>query len=230
MKKCLFILFILSSFLPGLAEYSDFYKVFYNGKEIADNDTIVCSDKWETIVKNETVYCYQANVNVINQLDESSLNKCNIFYTDSPSYEQWEENKKKWGNISLCYHGGDFNGEMASCMANGGIVVIPDNSYNCFNWEIHLDNSPLDVKSIYKITLKAAQGSLQWSNYEYIDNTDFTFYVLFGPENESNGINSIEEEGITEYYTLSGVKISNPSSGIYIEKKGKKVRKIIRPF
>ena len=37
----------------------------------------------------------------------------------------------------------------------------------------------------------------------------------------------VSEEGEVEYYNLQGVKVVNPSSGIYIKKQGNKVTKVI---
>ena len=50
---------------------------------------------------------------------------------------------------------------------------------------------------------------------------------LYGPTN--SGVNDIiaSEEGVTEYFNLQGVRVANPTSGLYIAKTGTKVEKVL---
>lgn len=46
---------------------------------------------------------------------------------------------------------------------------------------------------------------------------------------EVNGIEGIDAEtGAAEYYTLQGVKVANPANGIFLERRGGKVSKVVR--
>ena len=49
-------------------------------------------------------------------------------------------------------------------------------------------------------------------------------------EYENTGIESIESEDVTapvEYYNLQGVRVMNPSKGLYIKKQGDKATKVV---
>ena len=60
-----------------------------------------------------------------------------------------------------------------------------------------------------------------------------SFYITFDYENKSSGIEDIvidtetDDNAPVEYYNIQGVRVQNPSTGIYIKRQGKKVSKII---
>ena len=61
---------------------------------------------------------------------------------------------------------------------------------------------------------KAAPG---WKNFSAI-------------EKDNSGITDLEDEDAQVapvYYNLQGMKVANPASGIYIEKRGNKTRKVV---
>ena len=228
MKKSIIFLSLISIGLIGQAkaEYSDYYKVYYQGKELKDGDTIICDNAYTTTYKGKTVYIYEADINVVNQLPYTILNRATIDYIGTPSLEEYESNPKEWGKARLCYRGGDANGEMASCMGVSGIVKIPDSSMDCFNWEFHLENVPLDLVSEYGVSIKAAEGELQWNNYQYIENTEFSIKVIFTHSNDA-GIKEINDRDILPtYYSLDGKVVNNPTQGLFLEKKGNLVKKV----
>lgn len=228
MKKYFLIGFAQLAFLVCAAEYSDYYKVYFQGRELSNGETIVCNTAYEDLYKDRVVEMYNADINVVNQLSYPSLNRATIIFTSTPSYEEWQSDIYAWGNPKLCYVGGDANGDMASCMGDTGIVKIPNNSYDCFNWQFQAQYVPIGVKTEYKLELKAAQGELQWNNYSYIPDTEFYVTVKF--ETDKTGIDSISDESDSgvEYYSLDGIKIDNPGKGFYIEKRGEKTKKIYR--
>ena len=53
--------------------------------------------------------------------------------------------------------------------------------------------------------------------------------VEFTTEKDLSGIENVivEDDETVEYYNLQGVKIVNPSSGLYIKRQGNKVTKVI---
>lgn len=226
MKKLFILLFIVSLPLIIKAEYSDYYRVYFNGLEVSNEETIVCNNAYIKDKNGQPVLIFEADINVVNQLPFSNLNRALIEYTDMPSYDEWLENKKEWGSVRLCYHGGDANGEMASCMGTGGIVRIPDNSFDCFNWEIHLENVPENVKSKYKFILRAADGELQWDNYEYYPDSEFYMNIIFDFPIDASVKNSYIEINEPKFYTISGIPVTSPTTGLFIEKIGSKTKKI----
>ena len=219
---------IIVSFLLGFASPYDYFSVFYNSREIFDGDTIICTEDDSYEWRGQQVRTYLANINVVNRLDYSNLNRAVIVYTDCPSREEYTADPKAWGTAKLCYHGGDANGEMASCMGQSGTVRIPDRSLDCFNWEVHLENSPVGVKSIYELLMIAGEGELQWNNYELIEGSEFRVTIVFQDDDKAGIGMQVCDESAPEYFTFQGVRINNPGKGFFIEKKGNQIKKIYR--
>ena len=228
MRNFVFIFCIIVSVLWGDASSNDYFSVFYNSREIFDGDTIICTEADSYEWKGQQVRTYNASVNVVNRLNYSNLNRAVIVYTDCPSIEEYSDDPKAWGTAKLCYHGGDANGEMASCMGQSGTVRIPDSSLDCFNWDFHLENSPVGVKSVYELLLIAGEGELQWNNYELIEGSEFRVTIIFQDDTQAGIEIQGSDECFPEYFTLQGIRIKNPGKGFFIEKKGKHIKKIYR--
>lgn len=81
------------------------------------------------------------------------------------------------------------------------------------------------------ITRRYSPSGEKIRDYEMISNYWFPSLPLFAIPNEHSGVESIiqnvQENCEIEYYTLSGIKITNPSPGIYLRKQGRKVEKWI---
>lgn len=226
-KKLFLVTSLLMAGLSMMADYSDYYKVYYNGEELENGATIISDYSYKATIGNREAFICEANVYVVNCLPYSNLNRAVIEYTDQPSYDEWKADWTKWGNIKLCYAGGDANGEMASCMGTSGTVRIPDSSMDCFNWQIHLEYVPEGVESEYVLNIVAGEGELQWNNYTLIEGSEFTLNIVF-PKQEDAGVEIIpEEEGDPEFYTVDGVRVENPVKGLYIMKRGKTSKKIL---
>lgn len=225
MKNKLHIFILLAIFSIGLqakADYSDYYKVYYNDIELFPGDTIYCSDYQEIEVANRLTYYYETSIRVINQLNESNINWAQLNYTDLPTEDERNSDKNFWGTLALCYYGGDENGEMASCMSpSGSAVRIPNNEYDCFEWHPQLQKASPQCRSIYTLIIKAGFGELAWWNYYLEEDSEFYVNIVFQPK-ESAAINTIEieEEQQKVYYDLSGKVIKNPDRGLYIIKQG----------
>lgn len=81
------------------------------------------------------------------------------------------------------------------------------------------------------ITRRYSSSGEKIRDYEMISNYWFPSLPLFAIPGEHSGVESIiqdeQENCEIEYYTLSGIKITNPSPGIYLRKQGRKVEKWI---
>lgn len=69
----------------------------------------------------------------------------------------------------------------------------------------------------------AVSQNVIWDN----DGTEVPIQVKFNGQKRTLGIDAIttEENAPVEYYDLQGVRITNPTAGLYIVKQGKKVSK-----
>ncbi len=102
------------------------------------------------------------------------------------------------GNLVACWTEGEKTG-LGACF--GSFIAVPNNEY-----------------SVYI--------------YHYVPGTvaeKFTFAVE--PQSDPSGVESIEAaveetEAPVEYYNLQGVKVANPSNGIFIKKQGNKASKV----
>lgn len=227
MKRGLFVLALLSIIFGCQAEYSEYYKVYYQGRELQNGETVICDNAYDHALSNRVVKMYNAIFNVVNQQPIPSLNRATIGFIDNPTQEEWDTNTTEWGLPKLCYTGGDENGEMASCMGISGIVKIPDNTYDCFNWEFQLQKAPVGLVSSYSFTLKAAEGELQWERYEYIPDSEFEVTVIFKTE-EAHVDSPTANDAEAQYFTIDGRKIDNPGKGLYIERKGSEFKKVFK--
>jgi hypothetical protein len=57
------------------------------------------------------------------------------------------------------------------------------------------------------------------SGYEYI-------YIYFPEETSVSNI-AVDENAPVEYYNLQGVRVANPSNGIYIQRQGNQAKKVL---
>jgi alpha-amylase len=55
---------------------------------------------------------------------------------------------------------------------------------------------------------------------------DGTTWSVGGPSNAVTGV-ELDNDEVSEYYNMQGVKVANPTHGIYIQKTGNKVKKVI---
>lgn len=215
------VLTILTVSFEANGKYSEYFRVYHDGIELVPGDTVYCSDYQEIEYKHALTYYYEDSINVINQIEESNINWAKLTYADCPSEEEFNSNKEFWGELALCYYGGDENGEMASCLGpTGSAVRIPNNEYDCFEWHPQLQKASPQCRSSYTFIIKAAFGELAWGNYSIVEDSEFYITIVFSPK-ESADIDSLPMDNpMTVYYDLNGRIIKNPRSGLYIVKRG----------
>ena len=90
----------------------------------------------------------------------------------------------------------------------------------------------VEYKGGYKFVISVdalATRQSYGSGYNYVDYPEFFGYIIFSyPENISTGISDItvDTEAAVEYFNLQGVRVDNPTNGLYIMRQGSKTQKV----
>lgn len=99
----------------------------------------------------------------------------------------------------------------------------PTNCYNLFTYKRESDVYAFPICYVDIVFHGVKPGErVGWTNYQ-------TLHEGYTP-NEFSGVESIAAEDADApavYYNLQGMEVSNPQTGLYIERRGKSVRKII---
>lgn len=229
MKKLLLLSALCLGAFAAKADYSDYFRAYYEGQEIANGSTITCSHHEESW----GYYIYDANVNFINEIDSEIPCYVTVEYTGTPSQEQvdqeiLDENDEiyYWGLFQVCY--GYLNGNSisgGSCTNPPVAAMLPANDVKNYYWQAHLNFCDPAVTSSYTMVVTPCLGDgVQPGEYEPIDEDAFRVTVVFTPEEA--GIDGIEVDNQAPvYYNLQGVRVANPENGLYIVKRGDKVTK-----
>lgn len=120
---------------------------------------------------------------------------------------------------------------------------VPDSSVTNTHVAYGDENGDIEYESIYKsgtsatavwtakegvknnsVKLKAADG-LTTSNTQYFEEV----YIYYAPKSESGieGVAVDNSNAPVEYYNLQGVRVANPTSGIYVKRQGNSATKIL---
>lgn len=247
MKKFLLTTFMFAGFLIANADYTDYYRVYYNGEEVKSGETIYCNH-YEDNTKLESPlgvfnagYAYEIDLSCINQTEDPMILNIVQGFADKPTKEEWEETQytyvegtmaTKWGTPSVCYAGAGVDGSGDNCIGTEGDVILPDNKLDSFVWQWHVNYTYTETEEVvYTFTTKAYTGdytSSKLEKYDEIEGSEFTVTVVFGPNVAAPGaIHDIDVESDAEavYFDLQGRRVENPSNGLFIVKKGSKVAK-----
>lgn len=212
MKKLLLLGTLAAVAVSAYADYKDYYKVYYNGKEIENEAIIYCSNG-ETIFGEVN---YSADLNFVS-VDTETVMEANVRANEnSAGY-----NADTWGVPQVCYT--DGNSE-AVCLLNPPyIAMLPDSSNKKFEWQLHVNMAAEGAEPIYIFTTKAAEGDLE--DYEVIGDSAFTVTIIFSQNSDAKVAGIDKEDETPVYYNLLGKRVDNPTNGVYIVKQGKKVTK-----
>lgn len=133
-----------------------------------------------------------------------------------------DNNYTQWGDASICTTAGSCFGPKGDNLGKGD-TTIPGMTANT-GFLYHLMSAPADLVSEYKTTIAPTD-----------DPTDvFECTIVYAPTKEAGeeflanaGVSSIVagEDAAPVYYNLNGMKVANPSNGLYIVKRGSKVTK-----
>lgn len=99
----------------------------------------------------------------------------------------------------------------------------PTNSYNLFTYKRESDTYAFPICYVDIVFHGVKPGErVGWTNYQ-------SLHEGYTP-NEFSGVESItaeDSDAPAVYYNLQGMEVTNPQTGLYIERRGKSVRKII---
>lgn len=222
---------LLSALVPGVISagaqsFGDYFKVLYNGEEVTAGSTVVVdeaeySDEW-----GET---WGAHINVVSLRDEVSPLFGEALYVE-PSTRSLLLSDAGC-RAKLCFSGAD--GGLGNCLFNGTetmigscFVNLPAADTDTFEWtpDLEYDMSQLTNPVIIRLNMMAAEGNAEDGDARVIDGTDFSVTIKF--ESKFTGIASVgDDNGVTEYYNMQGVRVATPTQGLYIVKHGDKVVK-----
>ena len=231
MKKTslLLSLFALGA-MTAYADYTEYYKVYYNGQEVKNGETIYMAPHSEMDFGGEKIYSYEANLDFVNQTEDWISMWANILYTGLPTQQEAESDIDKWGSCTLCFANGGVDGSDNNCVVPPFVEIMPDETYTGFQWQVHLAMAAETTVSRYQLKTIACYGEPSDidkndpSEYEMEDG-EFVVTIEFNPDPQAAvGIN-VADPSKAEYYTLQGVRVSQPEKGIYIVKRGNKVTK-----
>lgn len=243
MKKLLLGLAVL---LPAMAanaqEFTEFFKVTYNGQELSNGQTVYILPasaeevKEEGYIVEEGKVTYLPHIHVIN-LEEDPRQMHGTLEYDNPSYEYFINHQNDedfiYGHPSMCFSGGlqpDLVTTANNCLnaspGNAGIgtVIVPEAGKDTFSWDIHLEDADPEATTTLKMELIAQDGYAELAQ-------DFSepFYITLVYSTKDTGVDEIglDANAPVEYYDLQGRKITNPGKGLYIVKQGAKAEKHI---
>lgn len=96
-------------------------------------------------------------------------------------------------------------------------IIPPYISYSTFTTGAYMDVTlkvPIEAVDLYK-------NNSIWGKFEYIEG--------FISDECPSGIEDLEadRDAMVEYYNLQGVKITNPTPGVYIKRQGSKITKVV---
>lgn len=83
--------------------------------------------------------------------------------------------------------------------------------------------------SLYNTLLAEKVSATKVNIYQFTNKTQVAMYTFEIPENLTTAIETVDVDANApvEYYNLQGVKVENPSNGIFIKKQGTKTQKVV---
>lgn len=225
MKKLLLLSALAVSALAANADYSDYFKVYHNGNEVKNGETILYTDYEELLMS------YDLKLNLTNEADYDFPLYCDMLYKNYPTQQEAEANVAVWGSRSVCYEssrgGSCFPSLPNLCMLLPDI--LDDGSAYDFDYLVELVNVAPETVSIYDFVIIPCEGdSTEEGHYELLPDDKFTVSVIYAPNEEAAaGVDSvgIDMNAPVEYFNIQGMKVTNPENGLYIVKQGNKVTK-----
>lgn len=248
MLKFLLSAALATSAFMANADFTDYYKVYYNGEPVENGATIYCNHFRDdtALSQGDNVfnmgYTYEAILSFINQTEDPIILATSQGFLDLPTQEEWEESKwdyvddtmaTKWGTPALCYANAGVDGAANQCVMMPSNAILPDSNYDGFEWQFHLNGTSSSTPEIrYTLTTKGFMGDIDYSKnevvelYEEYENSEFSVTIVFSP-NRNAAVEGIESDSNVApvYYDLQGRRVEAPAKGLYIVKKGNKVSK-----
>lgn len=232
MKKFLLIAALAATFASAKAEvFSDIFKLTYKGETITDGQTVVDNTYYDPIGVAYPEYAgrdgadfeCKAEIFATNISEEPKRLEFRIQCVN-PTAAEFDVEANKLGSASLCYFNESGEG---NCLPNP------------FVFSSEMPTKPVSAEEYMRLDVEQTQFTnlttpvMIQVDLRVMDDDDVvatsTIYVNFVHNTDvTTGVESIESESNSVYYTLQGVRVAQPQKGqLLIERKGSKVTKRI---
>lgn len=225
MKKLLLMTALATGALCSYAEdYTDYFKVTYNGEEIASGSTIECNSYEEVLGELN----FTAHVKVVSQLSYSFPLYGDLTFVEGDNNAQPQ---LCFSTLSQDYINGEWIfSTNANCLAilPNAVTIYPEYLENGtasdFEWQAEAIHAATEGACTLQLKFCACSGDED--EYEILEDTYFTLNINYSPDNAAvESIGAVSTEAPV-YYNLNGVKVENPDNGVFIMKQGDKVSKV----
>lgn len=227
MKKFLLLAAVAASFCSAKADYTQYFKLSYEGQEIANGGTVTVKDYWDEWLKNypedytpdytDFEYYTEANIYATNVSNSSQVIAYDMTLLDpaTPSADM--------GIFQVCYQFSNGFGQCVGTAAPADIAAVAAGEYLEMKCEQKDFTNVAPVKC--KLDVWVKNGS------QKVAGSEASIIINFAHENDTTlGVGSLESsDSQTElYYNLQGVRVAQPEKGgLYIVRKGGKATKRI---
>lgn len=232
MKKLLLFSALGAMALAAQADdFSQYFKVTVEGKEVVDGGVIEVSEYTYDPEWDETEM--KAIDMVVENLEGEARPIYGALYYQNPTQAEFKSNRNKWGSVQICFinayetAGNCLSSFVEGCVGETTINIPPAGTANPFEWQIHrADMADPATLSEFTLMMKALDGDAK-GDTEEIEDAVFTCTIRYSSELSS--VKSISaNSGVAEYYSLDGRRLSEPA-GLCIEKKdGKVTKRVVR--
>lgn len=213
----------------GTMAANDYFTMTYEGKAIENGETITITKPSEVIGEKGN-YSVDFNVNILQGDEEIPTYIEGSFSYANPSDEY--ESAVRFCSDSNCYP------PLSSMVGNLGYMSCsPDYGWysgESFQYLIHIEDVPQSktLDQTYELWTAAFTGEVTTAagdmSFDKLDGTDMKIYIRVCDPSVLS-VDGIEADTKAEYYTIDGLRIENPESGLVIVKKGDKIfKQIIR--
>lgn len=230
MKKILLLAAIAASFSSvSAADFSDYFKLTYEGETVAPGQTITCGVYYDEFIMFypelagswPSEYKSKALIFATNVSDADRRLEFRIQYVKPSAQEIGSYPNIGFGQV--CFE--NENGE-GSCLPNSfefssqsPVNPVAVNQYMKLDVE-QVNFTDIETPMTLQVDLRVVEGSAELAAASvYVDFTHKTDITL--------AVDGIEAEATeAEYYNLQGVRVEQPQPGqLYIERKGGKATK-----
>lgn len=238
MKK-LFLLGAIAMMAAGAQaqDFTDLFKVTYNGQELKDGDEIVVNKCEFEDWGGWGEYAFEeVNINVESLTGETTPIFGKLSYS-VPTQDVMKADRPRWGSIQFCYQNAvNQPGNCLSSMTPGvngeGYVNIPvEGTTPAFVWQLHRDGIEelnRDDVSEFELFMVACEGDASVPNGVEEGDAYMVITLKYGANLASVSDLNAAADGKVEYYSLDGRKLNAPAAnGIYLKKANGKVSKHI---
>lgn len=238
MKKLLLFTALFATAMAGKAQS---FTVLHNDEPVENGSYVIVTNPEDYTDDGGINYGldYEIKLMVKNPNMTEKEYTGTLFWGSYPTKAQYVEAEEKlvegtecpiWGAPQICsaqVGGNCFTAEMDSnneyINLGKGSVSVPSMTSNG-GFMYHLTTTPADLTCEYKTTIVCNENP----------DEVFECTLVFAPTEEAAeafianaGVSSIiaGEDAAPVYYNLNGMKVANPSNGLYIVKRGSKVTK-----